>query len=173
MALPLTLLPSLLMNRRTKIGLAFVFSLALIIIAFAAVRMTQVLNGPRQTPDLIGLAVWSVTEASTAVIVGSLPPLKSFLSRKDRKKAERQQQEEPQEQRRSRRGPWSHLFGTTGLGTMASQAPNMESTPSEEERKTGQDVGVQVENDFDVESNGKSSPQVGEAERAGRNDSNV
>ncbi|KAK2590855.1 hypothetical protein QQS21_011467 [Conoideocrella luteorostrata] len=79
MALPIALLPSLQLNIKKKIGLGVAFSLAVLIICVAIVRMTQVIVNEKV--DLIGLAIWGAIETSTAVIVGSLPPLKSFLTR--------------------------------------------------------------------------------------------
>ena len=79
MALPIAVLPSLQLDMRRKIGLGIAFSLGIIIICVAIVRMTQVIIG--QTVDLVGLAVWGAIETSVAIIVGSLPPLKALLSR--------------------------------------------------------------------------------------------
>lgn len=79
MALPIAVLPSLQLDRKKKIGLAVAFSLALIIICVALVRMTQVIKGG--TVDLVGLAIWGAIETATAVIVGCLPPLKALLTR--------------------------------------------------------------------------------------------
>ncbi|KAK1998391.1 hypothetical protein LX36DRAFT_710897 [Colletotrichum falcatum] len=62
-----------------KAGSQFAFSLAVVVICVAVVRMTQVLRG--QHVDLVGLAVWGAVETATAVVVGSLLPLKSFLAR--------------------------------------------------------------------------------------------
>ncbi|KAL2176106.1 uncharacterized protein P884DRAFT_204031 [Thermothelomyces heterothallicus CBS 202.75] len=82
MALPISILPSLKLDKRRKIGLGIAFSLGAIIITVAIVRMTQVIK-PNSTDavDLIGLAIWGAVETATAVIVGSLPPLKALLSR--------------------------------------------------------------------------------------------
>ncbi|KAK1971603.1 hypothetical protein LY78DRAFT_598238 [Colletotrichum sublineola] len=79
MALPLTVLPALQLDKKKKIGLACAFSLAIIIICVAIVRMTQVLKG--QHVDIVGLAIWGAVETATAVVVGSLPPLKALLTR--------------------------------------------------------------------------------------------
>ncbi|KAJ0298690.1 hypothetical protein COL516b_009775 [Colletotrichum fioriniae] len=83
MSLPIAVLPSLQLDFRKKFGLAVAFCLALITILTAIVRMTQVLKG--KTVDMVGLAVWSLTELGTAIIVGSLPPLKALLTRGMRK----------------------------------------------------------------------------------------
>ncbi|KAJ3946307.1 uncharacterized protein N0V96_004667 [Colletotrichum fioriniae] len=83
MSLPIAVLPSLQLDFRKKFGLAVAFCLALITILTAIVRMTQVLKG--ETVDMVGLAVWSLTELGTAIIVGSLPPLKALLTRGMRK----------------------------------------------------------------------------------------
>lgn len=85
MALPIALLPSLQLNIKKKIGLGVAFSLAVLIICVAIVRMTQVIVN--QKVDLIGLAIWGAVETSTAVIVGSLPPLKALLTRSVKKYA--------------------------------------------------------------------------------------
>ncbi|VUC26842.1 unnamed protein product [Clonostachys rosea] len=79
MALPIAVLPSLQLNRKKKIGLGIAFSIGFIIIAVALVRMSQILVG--QTVDMIGLAIWGAIETMTAVIVGSLLPLKALLTR--------------------------------------------------------------------------------------------
>src|SRR5687768_7975016 len=79
MALPIAVLPSLQLDKRKKIGLGIAFSLGVIIICVAIVRMTQVIVGT--TVDLVGLAVWGAVETATAIVVGSLPPLKALMSR--------------------------------------------------------------------------------------------
>ncbi|KAL2878900.1 hypothetical protein SGCOL_005868 [Colletotrichum sp. CLE4] len=83
MGLPIAVLPSLQLDFKKKLGLGVAFCLALITILTAIVRMTQVLKG--ETMDMVGLAVWSLTELGTAIIVGSLPPLKALLTRGMRK----------------------------------------------------------------------------------------
>lgn len=86
MALPISVLPSLQLDARRKFGLAVAFGLSFIIISVAIVRMTQVIiSGKDGVVDLVGLAVWGAIETSTAVIVGSLPPLKALLSRSVKK----------------------------------------------------------------------------------------
>ncbi|KAL6230289.1 hypothetical protein BDW75DRAFT_244937 [Aspergillus navahoensis] len=62
-----------------KVGLGAVFSLGLIIIAFAVVRAINITG--RSYSDQAGLAVWGIAESSISVIVGCLPPFKTFLSR--------------------------------------------------------------------------------------------
>jgi hypothetical protein len=79
MSLPLALIPSLQLDRKKKVGLVVVFSLGFIIIAFAVIRMTQVIH--HTNVDLVGLAIWSSVESSVAVIVGCMPPLKGFLTK--------------------------------------------------------------------------------------------
>lgn len=83
MALPLSLLPTLSLDRRKKVGLFAVFTLGLFIVCFAIVRLTQVIMDSKV--DIIGLTIWGTVETSIAVIVGSLPPLKSLLSRSVKK----------------------------------------------------------------------------------------
>ncbi|KZL72833.1 hypothetical protein CT0861_04440 [Colletotrichum tofieldiae] len=83
MALPITVLQSLQLDRKKKVGLGIAFSLAIITICVAVVRMTQVIQG--KPVELVGLAVWGAVETATAVIVGSLPPLKALLTRRVKK----------------------------------------------------------------------------------------
>jgi hypothetical protein len=90
MALPLTVLPSLQLDMRGKIGLGFVFSLGLVIIATAVARMTQVLSIARSPGDSVNvdcaaLYGWTIVEATVALIVGSLPPFKGLMVRRVRK----------------------------------------------------------------------------------------
>jgi hypothetical protein len=82
MAIPISILRSLQLDRRRKIGLGVAFSLGTIIMIVALVRMTQVIrtDGSNQV-DMVGLAIWGAVESATAVVVGSLPPLKGLLSR--------------------------------------------------------------------------------------------
>ncbi|KAF5657133.1 hypothetical protein FHETE_10583 [Fusarium heterosporum] len=79
MALPIAVLPSLQLDKKKKIGLGVAFSLGVIIICVAVVRMTQVIVGDKV--DLVGLAIWGAVETATALVVGSLPALKGLLSR--------------------------------------------------------------------------------------------
>lgn len=79
MAIPIAVLPSLQLDKKKKIGLGIAFSLGIIIICVAIVRMSQVIIGSKV--DLVGLAIWGSVETATALIVGSLPPLKSLLTR--------------------------------------------------------------------------------------------
>ena len=83
MALPISILPSLHLDSRRKVGLGVAFSLSAIVISVAIVRMTQVISG--QSVDLVGLAIWGAVESSTAMVVGSLFPLKALLSRSVKK----------------------------------------------------------------------------------------
>ncbi|KAL2134876.1 hypothetical protein VTI74DRAFT_10602 [Chaetomium olivicolor] len=86
MALPIAILPSLQLDVRRKAGLGIAFSLGAVIIAVALVRMTQVTtNSSAGVVDLIGLAIWGAVESATAVVVGTLPPLKALLSRSVKK----------------------------------------------------------------------------------------
>ncbi|KAK4123733.1 hypothetical protein N657DRAFT_656095 [Parathielavia appendiculata] len=84
MALPIAILPSLQLDVRRKIGLGVAFSLGAIIMSVAIVRMTQVITASGMV-DLVGLAIWGAVETATALIVGSLPPLKALLSRSVKK----------------------------------------------------------------------------------------
>ncbi|KAF5714039.1 hypothetical protein FMUND_7612 [Fusarium mundagurra] len=85
MALPIAVLPSLQLDIRKKIGLGIVFSLGIIIICVAIVRMSKVIVGNQV--DLVGLAIWGAVETATALVVGSLPALKGLLNRSIKKYA--------------------------------------------------------------------------------------
>ncbi|MCJ1226705.1 hypothetical protein MMC12_003358 [Toensbergia leucococca] len=79
MALPLRLLWGLQISRRQKIALAAIFSLGFIIIIFAIVRVTQT-SASSHHVDPVWLALWSVIEASVAVIVSCLPSFRVLVS---------------------------------------------------------------------------------------------
>ncbi|KAK5166446.1 uncharacterized protein LTR77_007989 [Saxophila tyrrhenica] len=79
MALPIRMIRNLQVNAKQKAGLAGIFSVGLIIIAVALVRLSQIVTHARADP--VGLAVWGLVESSIAVVVGSLPPLKAFMTR--------------------------------------------------------------------------------------------
>lgn len=80
MLLPIAVLPQLQLDKRKKVGLGVAFSLGFIIIGVAIVRMTQVIV--KAKVDLVGLAIWGAVETATAIVVGSLFPLKAFLARR-------------------------------------------------------------------------------------------
>ena len=61
-------------------GLIVIFCIGFLIIATALVRLSQIVATERTDP--VGLAVWGLVESNIAVIVGTLPALKGFVSRK-------------------------------------------------------------------------------------------
>lgn len=77
MALPLLVLPSLLLTRAMKLGIGSAFCLGLFVVAAAILRATQVTHGG---VDVVGLAIWGAVETSTAMIVGSLLPIGGALA---------------------------------------------------------------------------------------------
>ncbi len=62
MALPMPLLTVLQINKKQKMGLAAVFSLAIIIVIVAIVRAIEI-NG-HERADPVALAVWSLVEST-------------------------------------------------------------------------------------------------------------
>ncbi|TDZ16299.1 hypothetical protein Cob_v010645 [Colletotrichum orbiculare MAFF 240422] len=78
--LPVSLLPTLRLDKKKKIGLGVAFSLVFVTVCVCIVRMSQTVKGP--AVDLVGLTLWSFVEAAAAVLVGSLPPLKALFTRK-------------------------------------------------------------------------------------------
>ncbi|GAB1195991.1 hypothetical protein APSETT444_005256 [Aspergillus pseudonomiae] len=79
MGLPLRILVKSKITRQQKIGLGVVFCVGFIIIAIAVVRAVQIIG--KAYSDQVNLAIWSIAESSISVIVGCLPPFKSFISR--------------------------------------------------------------------------------------------
>ncbi|KNG81232.1 hypothetical protein ANOM_009221 [Aspergillus nomiae NRRL 13137] len=79
MGLPLRILVKSKITRQQKIGLGVVFCVGFIIIAIAVVRAVQITG--KAYSDQVNLAIWSIAESSISVIVGCLPPFKSFISR--------------------------------------------------------------------------------------------
>lgn len=63
MALPLRLLWKLQIEKKQKLALAAVFSLAIVIIVVAIVRIVEI-NPMFKHVDPVWLALWSMTEAS-------------------------------------------------------------------------------------------------------------
>lgn len=76
--LPFSILECLTLNRRQKIGLVGVFSLGLITMVISTVRFITYIVTQFELGDATGNA-WCTIEMSTAVIVVSLPGLKSLL----------------------------------------------------------------------------------------------
>ena len=87
MLLPLRLLATLRINAKQKLALAGMFSLGLIVIAFAFVRLVEVTKATAKSktdPTTVAegpilLSVWSVIEAAVAVVVANLPAFRSLL----------------------------------------------------------------------------------------------
>lgn len=79
MSLPLRILRELQVSRAQKVGLGVVFCLGFVVIAVAIIRLKQIVGEARADP--VGLAVWGLVESTVSVIIGSLPPLKSFLGK--------------------------------------------------------------------------------------------
>ncbi|KAH6670887.1 hypothetical protein F5X68DRAFT_247450 [Plectosphaerella plurivora] len=79
MAMPLRLIYGAKITPKQKIGLACVFGLGFVMIAFAVIRANQILQ-QKYFVNLTLLIVWSTLAASISVIVGSLPALKIFFT---------------------------------------------------------------------------------------------
>ena len=79
MALPLSILPKLYTTRSRKLALAGVFSVGFIIIVFAILRLVKTRpNNTHVNPKW--LCIFSVTEASVAVMVSCAPALRSLFA---------------------------------------------------------------------------------------------
>jgi hypothetical protein len=87
MLLPLNLLRKLQVSPQQKFGLAVIFSLGLIIVAFAFARLAQVTkatSNPDPTTMADGpvlLSMWSHIESSVSVIVATLPAFRYLLNK--------------------------------------------------------------------------------------------
>ena len=80
--IPLPMLWSLNLNRRTKAALLFVLSLGVFACAAAAVKTSYIARyGVRDDYlwDTRQITIWSVVEATIGIIAGSLPPLKPLF----------------------------------------------------------------------------------------------
>jgi hypothetical protein len=88
MLLPLNLLRKLQVSPQQKFGLAVIFSLGTIIIAFAFARLAQVTkatSNPNPTALSDGpvlLSMWSHIESSVSIIVATLPAFRYLLNEK-------------------------------------------------------------------------------------------
>ncbi|KAF1924488.1 uncharacterized protein M421DRAFT_8791 [Didymella exigua CBS 183.55] len=88
MILPLNILRKLQINARQKFGLAMIFSLGIIIIAFALARLAQVTKAtsnatkdPATVADApVLLSMWSHIESSVSIIVATLPAFRYLLN---------------------------------------------------------------------------------------------
>ncbi|EAW21803.1 uncharacterized protein NFIA_069740 [Aspergillus fischeri NRRL 181] len=78
MYLPLRILWKTKMNLHQKLGLATVFCLGFIIIAAAIIRAVAITG--KAYSDQAALAIWGIAESSISMIVGCLPPFKSFIT---------------------------------------------------------------------------------------------
>jgi hypothetical protein len=151
MALPIAILPSLQLDFHRKVGLGIAFSLGVIIITVAVVRMTQVMSPAGPMVDLVGLAIWGAVETCTAVIVGSLPPLKALLSRSVKKYSSRSKSHYAA-------GP-SHQGGRGGTSGRGGYGPNSvsrtamvaESIPLDDMHRSNQkDGGIYVQRTYET-----------------------
>ena len=87
MLLPLRLLVTLQISLKQKLGLSCLFSLGIIVIIFAFVRLFKVTkataesqtNPTTMADGPIVLSLWSTIEAAVAVIVANLPAFRSLL----------------------------------------------------------------------------------------------
>jgi hypothetical protein len=153
MGLPIAALPSLQLDLRKKIALGFVFGLGVIIICVAVVRMTQVVVGDQV--DLVGLAIWGAVETATALVVGSLPPLKSIIARGVRKYQSSRGAGKSSSNTNGRYGEHSSNRNTRGTGdryangTASRAAIVSESIPLDGMHKSSQiDGGIYVQKTF-------------------------
>lgn len=87
MGLGLRLLWNLQISAREKIALGAIFSVGFIKIAFAIIRVVKIGATARHV-NPIWLALWSMIEASVAIVVASLPSFKVLFARGRRRRSE-------------------------------------------------------------------------------------
>lgn len=80
MALGLRPLQKLQINRREKLALGAMFSVGFIKILFAVVRVVKIGGVSATHVNPIWLALWSMTEASVAVVVACLPSFRVLFA---------------------------------------------------------------------------------------------
>ncbi|RFU31558.1 hypothetical protein B7463_g4771, partial [Scytalidium lignicola] len=82
MILPIQLLWGLRVPNKQKVGLGAIFSLGLVIIIFAIIRMVEVVRAisHRSASADVSLSLWSILESAIACIVCSLPSLKVWIT---------------------------------------------------------------------------------------------
>ncbi|CAL3968565.1 unnamed protein product [Diplocarpon coronariae] len=80
--LPIRLLIGLRIPARQKIGIGAVFSLGAVVICFASIRLVEVLEtiAPGNPTRYVSLLLWTILETTVAVIVGSLPTLRTLIN---------------------------------------------------------------------------------------------
>lgn len=134
MMLPLNLLRKLQVSAQQKFGLAVIFSLGTIIVAFAFARLAQVTkatSNAAKDPSTIAdgpvlLSMWSHIESSVSVIVATLPAFRYLLNGKigrtqdrsnTREHSERKVGSNKNKTRRVLSGKWH----STGNKSMASR----------------------------------------------------
>ncbi|KAJ4130249.1 hypothetical protein NW768_007232 [Fusarium equiseti] len=155
MALPIAVLPSLQLDKKKKIGLGVVFSLGVIIITVAIIRMSQVIV--KQQVDLVGLAIWGAVETATALVVGCLPALKGLLSRSIKKyKSSRSGRSNPTDYSTSqnRRGVGSSLTPKDITGS--------DCIPLDDVDRVEHDGGICVHKTFDLSTERDDTSSRGE-----------
>lgn len=132
MAVPLSLLPRMNLNKKKKVALGAMFTLSLVIVSVSILRMTQVTT--KGQVDIIGLAIWSTVETAVAVIIGSLPPLRTFLSRKMKQYAKSVGTQNTSE------GEYT-LEDSYALGSKSRTIMKAESIPLDEQHRSQQQQG--------------------------------
>ena len=156
MLLPLRLLMTLRISLRQKLGLSCLFSLGIIVIVFAFVRLfnvtkateksktdpTTVANGP------ILLSLWSTIEAAVAVIVANLPAFRTLLRNSGNSGVSK-----TQEGYRAGNLGYSYKIGSktnNGRSTIVGRSVEMESLHSFDTNQKARIQGVKTGNGGEV-----------------------
>ncbi|PBP21487.1 hypothetical protein BUE80_DR007679 [Diplocarpon rosae] len=80
--LPIRLLIGLRIPTRQKVGIGAVFSLGAVVICCAIIRLVELVEsiGPGNSTRYVSLLLWTILETTVAVVVGSLPTLRTLIS---------------------------------------------------------------------------------------------
>jgi hypothetical protein len=156
MLLPLRLLVTVRISLKQKLGLACLFSLGIIVIVFAFVRLSKVtkataesqINPTTEADGPILLSLWSTIEAAVSVIVANLPAFRALLRNRGNTKL-------------------SNTQGDPGTGY-----PTMVGSKGTTSRSAIVSRGVELESlhSFEEELGGKSTARLQDVERSGEGD---
>jgi hypothetical protein len=156
MLLPLRLLLTLRISLKQKLGLSCLFSLGIIVVVFAFIRLSKVIKAtaesktdPTTMADApIILSLWSTIEAAVAVVVANLPAFRSIIRNRGNTGIS--------DSKRERNTAYPTTVGTK-VNTSRSAIMR-------------RDVELESLHSFEDEIGGKSKVRVRDIERAGEGD---
>lgn len=90
--LPLPVVATLNLPRRTKLGACFMFSLGVFVLVASCARLRAIHafgDSPNPTWDYSDAVIWTGLEVAVSIVVASLPPIRAMVGRWRKKRAER------------------------------------------------------------------------------------